>query len=92
MPFIEATSTGVIIGAGTEVWAIALAAGSTNATATIDDSLDGSGAPRKWTIHAMANDSREIAFSPPHSLVFNRGVYLTLSGTGAKFCVQYGVN
>ena len=91
MPFLEATSTGAIIGASTEVWAIALAAGSTNATATIDDSLTGAGTS-KWTIHAMANDSREIAFSPPHSLVFNSGVYLTLSGTGAKFCVQYGVN
>ncbi len=85
---IEKNSTGKVLDGPKRVKAVILSSGGAAASAVLDDSTDGSGT-KKITIKQATNNDSRFAFFGEKGIEFTKGVYLTLTGTGAVCDIIY---
>lgn len=85
---VTVTSPGALVksGPGHGVYAATLASTSGAAHATLDDSIVASGTPL-WHITIPAGETASVFFGE-RPILFGSGIYASVSGTGATFCVQ----
>lgn len=78
----ESVSTG-----SGRIYAVILYGGTANSSVILTDSLTASGSD-KIALKALANDSKTVFFGRDE-VVFDTGVYSTLSGSGAAVYIYY---
>lgn len=80
-------ATGLVVRGGGTISTLNLIAGAgAVATAVINDSTDGLGTDI-WVLSALASDNNPCSFSQP--IPFSSGLYVTLTGAGAKLSIAY---
>lgn len=84
----ELTATGNVATGSQKLYGLCLTAGGAAASVVVDDSTDGSGTTLLTLKCATNNHSVVWTFNQP--VGFTTGIYLTLSGTGAKAAALYG--